>query len=119
MNTVAKAKPEPSSVLGRAFLEAGRKLGLSQSVLEVTIARNRSSISRNGIDPASKSGELALLLIRIYRSLFALMGGDEAQMAHWMKTRNRHTGGIPAEQIRSVQGLVGVVEYLDAMRGKI
>jgi hypothetical protein len=38
-------------------------------------------------------------------------------MRHWMHTPNRDIGGVPAEQLRSVQGLAGVVEYLDAMRG--
>jgi hypothetical protein len=46
------------------------------------------------------------------------MGGDRAVMRHWMHTANLHTGGVPAEQIRSVQGLTRVVEYLDAIRGK-
>lgn len=119
MNTALKTLADPAQVLATAFLKAGKELGLSQTVLEQTIDRNRSSISRYGIDPGTKSGELALLLIRVYRALFALVGGDGEQMKHWMKTANRHTGGIPAQQVRSIQGLVGVVEYLDAMRGKL
>jgi hypothetical protein len=119
MNAQLKPKPQESQVLATAFLNAGKELGLSQSVLEVIIDRNRSSISRGGIDPETKSGELALLLIRIYRSLFVLMGGNGVHMKHWMKTPNLHTGGIPAEQMLNIQGLVKVVEYLDAMRGKV
>lgn len=119
MNSVLKTQPQPAQVLATALLKAGKELGLSQAVLEKAIDRDRSSISRKGIDPETKSGELALLLIRVYRSLFALVGGDSVQMKHWMKTANRHTGGVPAEQVRSIQGLVGVMEYLDAMRGKI
>jgi len=119
MYTVTKPQPDPAQVLATAFLKAGRELGLTQTALEQMIDRNRSSISRTGIDPATKSGELALLVIRVYRSLFALVGGDGTQMKHWMHTANHHTGGVPAQQLRSVQGLVGVVEYLDAMRGKI
>lgn len=38
-------------------------------------------------------------------------------MCHWMHTANRDIGGISAEQVRSVAGLVRVVEYLHAMRG--
>jgi hypothetical protein len=82
------------------------------------IGKDRTSISR-GLDPASKSGELALLLIRVYRSLFVLVGGGPDDMKHWMHTANHHTGGVPAEQVQSVQGLNRVVEYLDAMRGKV
>jgi hypothetical protein len=36
-----------------------------------------------------------------------------------MHTENRDTGGIPAEQVRTVQGLTRVLEYLDAMRGRV
>jgi hypothetical protein len=32
---------------------------------------------------------------------------------------NTHVGGIPAERIRTVEGLVDVVRYLDAMRGTL
>ena len=62
---------------------------------------------------------LALLLIRAYRALFVLVGGDPAQMRHWWHTSNRHLDGAPVELIRNVQGLLRVVEYLDAMRGKL
>jgi hypothetical protein len=111
-------KPEAERVLAAALVSAGKELGLTQADLGSVIGRDRTALSRGNIDPASKSGELALLLIRAYRALFALVGGDPAVMRHWMHTENLHTGGVPAEQIRSVQGLTRVVEYLDAMRGK-
>ena len=119
MNALIKTKTKEAQVLAIAFLNAGKELGLSQAVLGPMIGRDRSSISRGGIDPKTASGKLALLLIRVYRSLFVLMGGDSANMKHWMQTSNLHTGGIPAEQILDIQGLVKIVEYLDAMRGKL
>lgn len=114
----AAPSAEQRSVLSQALLNAGKQLGISQAQLGQVIGKDRSSISR-GLDPASKAGELALLLIRCYRSLFVLVGGKATDMKHWMHTENRHTGGIPATQIQTVQGLNRVVEYLDAMRGKI
>lgn len=112
----ADPRPDARQVLTKALLNAGKALGLSQQRLAEVIGRERTAFSR-GLDPDSKAGELALLLIRCYRSLYALVGGDTAAMRHWMQTQNRDTGGVPAEQVRSVQGLVAVVEYLDAMRG--
>lgn len=113
----AQSKPQSirKQVLAKAFVNAGRALGLTQEELGVVIGRDRSSFGR-GIDPASKSGELALLLIRCYRSLFALVGGDESSMRHWMHTPNHYFHDTPSALIRSVNGLVSVVEYLDAMR---
>ena len=60
-----------------------------------------------------------MLFIRCYRALFALTGGDSKQMTHWMHTENRHIGGVPAQQVKTVQGLITVLEYLDAIRGKL
>ena len=70
------------------------------------------------IDPEGKEGELALLFVRLYRSLDALVGGDEAQARAWLHAHNTHVAGVPAERITSVAGLVDVVQYLDALRGR-
>jgi hypothetical protein len=118
MQTQTLTNPDPKTVLAKALLNAGKSLGLSQSDVGDVVGRDRTSIAR-GLDPAGKSGELALLLIRCYRSLFVLVGGEPAAMRHWMHTENLDTGGVPAEQVKSVQGLALVVEYLDAMRGKL
>ncbi len=114
----ALPKADEQQVLGEAVLNAGTQLGLSATKVGQIIGRNRTSIVRNGINPQAKEGELAMLLIRIYRSLYALMGGNETNMRHFMQTRNLATRGIPAEQISKVTGLVRLVEYLDAMRGR-
>ena len=119
MTTVAALAPERAEILREALVSTGKALGLTQAELGEVIGRGRTDISRGNVDPDSKPGELALLLIRCYRALYVLTGGDARAMKHWMHTPNHHTGGVPAEQIRSVQGLVGVLEYLDAIRGRI
>ena len=70
-------------------------------------------------DPESKQGELGLLFLRLFRSLDALMGGDEGKSRAWLRAENSHLGGVPAERIRRVEGLVDVIQYLDAMRGHL
>ena len=109
----------PAEVLHKSFLRAGDALGLTREELGRVVGKDRSSLSRNArLDPARKDGELALMMVRVYRSLFALLGGDAGNMKHWMHTRNLHTGGIPAEQVQDAQGLMNVLFYLDAMRGQ-
>lgn len=115
----APTVPAPlEETLTKATLRAGKALGLTQAELGAVVGRDRTSL-RRGIDPASKTGELAALLIRLYRSLYALVGGDADAMRHWMETPNHHTGGVPREQIRQVAGLVEVLGYVDAIRGKL
>jgi hypothetical protein len=108
-----------AGVLTRALVKAGKELGLTQSELGSIVGRDRTALSRGALEPGTKSGELALLLIRAYRALFVLVGGDPPQMKHWMHTYNHHVGGVPAELVRSVPGLMRVVEYLDAIRGRV
>ncbi len=118
MTIQAQETPDAAATLTKALLSAGRELGLSQADIGAVVGRNRASLHRQGVTPQSKAGELALLLVRIYRALYVLVGGDGEQLRHWMHTENRHTGGVPAEQVTSVAGLVRVVEYLDAIRGR-
>lgn len=107
-----------SRVLTRALLNAAGEMGISKARLGTIIGKDRTVFARTGINPDSKAGELALLLIRCYRSLYALVGGNQEQIHHWMNTENKGTRGIPAQQISRVEGLVRISEYLDSMRGK-
>jgi hypothetical protein len=109
---------DKAELLGRSTLNAGEYLGLKREEIAEIVGRDRSSIQRKGIDPGTKSGESSLLLIRIYRSLYALFGGNQVNIKHFIDTQNRGTGGVPREQMRSIVGLVTVCQYLDAMRGK-
>jgi hypothetical protein len=122
-NMSAVRAPNPAAVLTKAVLAAGARLGLRSRELAAIIGASEASVSRlqrgRTIDPAGKEGELALLFLRMYRSLDALFGGEEAQARAWLHADNRHVGGVPAERVTTVQGLVDVVQYLDAMRGRV
>lgn len=115
--------PEPAIVLAKATLAAAERLGLRQRELALILGASEASVSRlqrgRGIDPASKEGELSLLFLRLYRSLDALVGGNDAQARQWLRAENAHLGGAPANRIVNVQGLVDVVQYLDAVRGRL
>ena len=45
--------------------------------------------------------------------------GDDAKARDWLHSQNDHIGGVPADRIRTVEGLVDVIQYLDAMRGHL
>lgn len=123
MTALHRVQPAPDAVLAKAVLRAADQLGLRQADLAGVLGMHRTAISRlkqnPALDPASKQGELALLLIRMARALFALTGGDTDWMRHFMRTPNQGTGGVPAEQITSIQGLVRVLQFVDAIRGKV
>ena len=122
MSALIKDSPSPDMVLAKAVLAAREQLGMTQQELADIVGVDRSAVSRwkgAGLRVNSKTGELALLLVRIYRALFALFGGNLGDMRHFLRTENRHLGGVPLQLMEQVQGLVQVVEYLDAIRGKV
>lgn len=115
--------PDPAATLTKAFLRAAAALGVSQRELAQLLGVSAASVSRlfrdRTIAVASKEGELAILFVRLFRSLDALLGGDDIAAKRWYRAHNDHLGGIPAELVSSVTGFVHVIEYLDAMRGKL
>lgn len=119
----ATPAPDPAAVLAKAVLAAAERLGLRNRQLAAVIGSSEASVSRlrftRGLDPEGKEGELALLFLRAYRSLDALVGGDDEKARAWLTADNDHLRGVPAERIRTVEGLVDVVQYLDAMRGRL
>jgi hypothetical protein len=114
---------DPAAILAKAVLSAAARLGIRSRQLAVVLGSSEASVSRlqhgRGVDPDSKEGEIALLFLRLYRSLDALVGGDDAKAQAWLTAANDHLAGVPAERIRTVEGLVDVVQYLDAMRGRL
>lgn len=123
MSALAQQAPEPAAVLAKALLNAAEQLGLKQAELGAILGLDRTGISRlkqnPSLDPNSKKGELALLVIRIARALFALTGGDKEWIKHFMHNPNKVTGGIPAKQMETIQGLIQVMQFVDAIRGKV
>jgi uncharacterized protein (DUF2384 family) len=115
------APAQAGPVLTRAALRAAERLGLPQKDLATLLGVSPSTVSRFGqrpLDPRSKEGELAVLFVRLYRSLDALVGGQDEAARDWMHAENHHLGGPPVRLVQTVTGLVHVLEYLDAMRGK-
>lgn len=123
MSALQMNQPDPARVLCKALHNSQQSLGLSQEELGRIIGKDRTTIGRlferGSLPPESKEGELALLLVRLYRSLYAMVGGSESQMQHWLNTPNKHLGEAPRQLLASVQGLVQVVSYLDALRGRL
>ncbi|MDP1569481.1 MAG: MbcA/ParS/Xre antitoxin family protein [Vicinamibacterales bacterium] len=121
--TSGAVAPDPAAVLGKALLSAAGRLGLRPRQMAAILGVSEASLSRlqrgRGIDPGCKEGELALLFLRMYRSLDALVGGDDERGRAWLHAMNDHLAAVPAERIVTVEGLVDVVQYLDAMRGRL
>lgn len=120
MQTITKLSN--SEVTMKAFLNATEILQINANNRAALIGVNPSTLTRNiatGFGENTKAFEIQLLLIRIYRSLYAIAGGDIEFMRHWFTTPNKGLNGKPSELVQSILGLARVNQYLDAMRGKV
>jgi len=115
----ARAQPAPDVVLTKAVLRAAELLELPGAALARTLGVSEASISRlssgaRTVDPKSKEGELALLSVRVYRSLDALVGTDAAQRKAWLHTITARSTTVPRADSGRRRPRHGLA-YLDAM----
>lgn len=114
-------RPSPGAVTTRAVMRSAARLEVSNKTLAGVIGLSEASVSRMGagtyeLAPGDKAFELALLFIRLFRSLDAIVDGDETVAASWLRAENRALGQPPIKLIQTVSGLVHVLGYLDARR---
>lgn len=130
MKTREKSKPKMDAEKGDGILVAtavqriaefwnltneglGEILGLSGS----TVSRLRSGSWH--FQPGTKSFELAQYLLRLFRSLDALLGSDDQAARSWLASDNHELGGKPIELIRTIRGLSDVADYVDDYRARV
>jgi hypothetical protein len=116
----AAAGAEPA-VVTKAVMRAAARLELPNRVIAAVLGLSEATVSRMGagayqLDSDSKPFELAVLFLRLFRSLDAIVGGDVAVARAWLRHPNLALGAAPIEAIASVSGLVNVVAYLDHRR---
>ena len=116
--------PDRNAVLTKATLRAAERLDLSGRQLAEIVGVSEATVSRlkrgeATLEAGSKPFELAAFLVRAFRSLDAITGGDEAVARVWMTATNAALGARPIERMATIQGLVDVTTYLDARRAPV
>ncbi|KIL96912.1 hypothetical protein CCC_01405 [Paramagnetospirillum magnetotacticum MS-1] len=115
---------DAGQTLSKAVVRAAGLLHFNQAALADIIGISTATASRlhaGGyvLDPSrKKEWEHSLLFVRMFRSLDAILGHDE-QAKQWLEGENLALNGRPAELVRTSEGLIRVIHYLDAYRGRI
>lgn len=110
--------------LTKAVLRAAELLHISKQSLAQILGVSASTVSRmfSGqyllLPGRNKEWEFAVLFVRMFRSLDAIFGHNDAAL-QWLGGDNLALHGKPKELIQSAEGLVRVLHYLDAHRGRI
>jgi hypothetical protein len=121
---VPRVAVDPGLVLAKATARAAALLGLNGAALAKVLGASEATVSRvlrgeRPLPPHTKEGELAALLVRLFRSLDALVGNDEGRRIAWMRSHNEALNGTPSQLILKAEGLVQTVAYVDAMRAPL
>ncbi|WP_332817551.1 MbcA/ParS/Xre antitoxin family protein [Sphingopyxis sp.] len=93
------------------------QLGAVVGISAATASRLRSGSYQ--LQRSEKAFELGQYLVRLFRSLDALMGSDDAASMSWLKSENIDLGGRPIDLIRSIRGLSDVADYVDDYRARV
>lgn len=116
--------PAPEIVLSKAVVRAATLLAFTQRELAAILGVSEATVSRLHSDKyrlstqRPKEWELARLFVRLFRSLDALWGHDDVART-WLASPNLGLAACPRDLLSSVEGLVRVVGYLDAARGRV
>ncbi|WP_299440091.1 antitoxin Xre/MbcA/ParS toxin-binding domain-containing protein [uncultured Rhodospira sp.] len=116
------ASPGDGVLVGKAVLRAARLLGLNNVILANVLGISQSQVSRLDRGKAALDGkplEIALLLIRVFRSLSGIVGPDDDAAKSWMRADNTALRGRPCDLIQRIDGLVSVMTYLDSHRARL
>ena len=109
----------PGRVVAKAAFNAARELDLTQRDLGRVIGVSEATVSRmkdGGYALEGKPLELELCLIRVFRSLDAIAGGEAETIRGWMRNPNAVLGGAPKAMVTTATGLIEVMNYLDTAR---
>ena len=117
-------QPQKDKVVTTAVLRAADAMGLTAKRLAAVIGASEPTVSRMKagafvLSPESKPYELAVLLIRLFRSLDAIVGGDAGVLRQWLANPNTVLGGKPIDKLQTITGLTDVLAYLDARRALV
>jgi hypothetical protein len=116
-----RAAVTDAAVMTKAVLRAAERLGVPNKVLARVIGLSEASVSRMGsgaylLTPGDKPFELAVLFVRLYRALDAIVEGEDAVARAWVRSPNAALGETPMALMQTVPGLVHTLAYLDARR---
>ncbi|MBN9082936.1 MAG: transcriptional regulator, XRE family protein [Rhizobiales bacterium 62-17] len=118
------ATPEAGGVITRAVVRAADQLDVTARILALVIGVSEATVSRMkrgefGLEPGTKPFELAVLFVRLFRSLDSIVGGDTQVAARWLTNPNTALDARPIEKVQTISGLIDVIGYLDARRALV
>jgi hypothetical protein len=120
----APAARDEAAALSKAVVRAATNLDINNKTLSAVLGLSEATASRLkhgsfALERGRKEFELGVLFVRLYRSLDAIVGGDEGVARAWLANYNTALQDKPISLIQTISGLTHVIQYLDARRAPV
>ena len=113
-----EARCDQGVVLTNAVVRAAAWLDVPAGTLGAILGVSPFTVSRMKagnytLSPGTKSFEMAVLFVRLFRALDAITGGDEAAARAWMHNANVTLDGYPLDVMENIDGVSQLTSYLE------
>src|SRR5688500_3023462 len=103
-----KTTPDEGHVLSTAIMRVAEYWKLTNEQLGAVLGLSPATASRlragsYRLKPGDKAFELGQYLVRLFRSLDAIMGSDDGAAASWLRTANLDLDGRPIDRINTIR----------------
>jgi uncharacterized protein (DUF2384 family) len=122
---IEPSKADRVRVLCQATVTVAERLRINSTQLGLILGVSQPSASRliagrYQLSEKTKEWEMAVMLVRLFRSLFSIVGNDDQLAKDWLHSKNRaFDDQTPLNVIQKAIGLVDICSYLDAYRAKV
>lgn len=123
-NAKGTSSADKERVLTHAVLKAAAGLGIKAADLVEVLGLSSATVSRmmNNtylLKEHKKEFEIGLEIVRLFRGIDAISGGDDGTNKSWMRAKNTVLGDKPIVLIKKLGGLFRTVSYVDTFRAKV
>lgn len=124
MAALATPQTDRATALTEAIVRIAGFWALSNTKLGAILGLSAPTVSRlkrgtSGLDSASKSFEAGKFLLRLFRSLDAMLGSDDIAARSWLDTVNLDLAARPIDKLDTMRGLIEVCDYVDSYRARV
>ena len=111
-------------VLTKAVIKVADHLAIRNGELARTLGVSDATVTRmrrgdHHLQRGTKPFEIGQILLRMFRSLDSITGGDDKSSSSWLQSENTALAGKPVVLMQSILGLTRIVDYLDSRRGPV
>ena len=118
------ASEDENRVLSSAIVSIADHWHLTNDQLAGTLGVSTATVSRLRagkvrLERGSKAFELGQYLVRLFRSLDAIVGSDDEAARSWLRTPNLDLEARPLDMLATIKGIIRACDYVDSFRARV